>query len=78
MSEQTKSVLIVIGTVAYVICPLDGDFILVLGWLDDLVIIGLCIAYFRSKAAKEKTPEVVDEEAPPRTTRSCFRNGSKS
>jgi uncharacterized membrane protein YkvA (DUF1232 family) len=54
MSELTKSVLIVIATVLYVICPLDGDFIPVLGWLDDIVVIWLCIDYFRGKERSRK------------------------
>jgi uncharacterized membrane protein YkvA (DUF1232 family) len=54
MNEQLKSMLIVIATVLYVICPLDGDFIPIIGWLDDIGVVGLCIGYFMGKEKRQK------------------------
>ncbi len=32
--------LLVIGCILYVICPLDFDFIPIVGWVDDVAVIG--------------------------------------
>ncbi len=33
----------VVGCILYVICPLDFDFIPIVGWIDDVVVIGLTV-----------------------------------
>ncbi|MBX9787849.1 MAG: hypothetical protein K2Y37_02950 [Pirellulales bacterium] len=33
----------------YALCPLDGDFILVGGWLDDLLVAFICIREFNKR-----------------------------
>lgn len=50
MSIAEKAVLIVL-CVAYVVCPLDGDFIPFLGWIDDAVVVWLT---YRSVTAPPK------------------------
>ncbi len=36
-----------IGAAAYVICPLDFDFVPVVGWIDDIVVAYCCIKKWR-------------------------------
>jgi len=45
MSNGVKCALAIGGTILYVLCPLDGDFIPVIGWLDDIGVVGLCVKY---------------------------------
>jgi len=39
MSDETKKWLLIAACASYVVCPLDGDFVPFVGWIDDLIAI---------------------------------------
>lgn len=52
-----------IGAAIYLVCPLDGDFIPVVGWLDDLLVVVLGIHQWRQGLKREE--ECARLEGPP-------------
>ena len=53
-SNQTKCILAIGGAVLYVVCPLDGDFIPFLGWVDDAGVVALCVKYVSGLMAQKQ------------------------
>jgi uncharacterized membrane protein YkvA (DUF1232 family) len=56
---------LLIGAI-YVICPLDFDFIPVVGWIDDAIVAYLCIRKWRAEnAANDAAPadRVIDADS---------------
>ena len=43
---------LLVGAV-YVICPLDLDFIPIVGWIDDAIVAYLCVKKWRRKDGKQ-------------------------
>ena len=48
--------------IAYVVSPLDGDWMPILGWLDDIGMSGIALGYLATKAAKYEDAEDVAKE----------------
>lgn len=67
-----KDFLILIGAILWVVCPFDGDFLPVLGWIDDAGVIGFAITHFYNKFwSKKELPsndDVIDAEFEVRPT----------
>jgi uncharacterized membrane protein YkvA (DUF1232 family) len=61
-------VLAVVGALLYTVSPIDllPDVILVLGWLDDLAVIGATIAYVRSSGSVEHGTTGFPKSQPPK------------
>ncbi|MFV0530454.1 MAG: YkvA family protein [Flavobacteriales bacterium] len=67
---KSSVMLIIIGAVIYTIVPIDFDFIPVLGWLDDITIIGYALTqlnkeidrFMKTPYTKEGVMVVVNEE----------------
>ncbi len=55
-SISNKTKLIIAGTLAYVVLPIDviPDFILVVGWLDDAFVLGLAMTTLNEEIEKFK------------------------
>lgn len=56
-SVELKDILVVIGAFAYVVCPLDFDFIPGLGWIDDAAVVGWAMKYFANKKNTVPPPQ---------------------
>ncbi len=66
---KSSTILITLGAIAYAIMPFDFDFVPVLGWLDDITILGYALTQLNKEierfiemfSAKESITVVVDE-----------------
>lgn len=54
--------IIALLAIAYVVSPLDGDWMPILGWLDDIGMSGIALGYLATKAAKYEDGEDVAKE----------------
>ncbi len=67
---KSSTILIAIGAIIYTIIPLDFDFIPVIGWLDDITILGYALSqlnkeierFMNNPYSKEGVTIVVNEE----------------
>ena len=50
---MSKNALMIAGTALYVICPLDFDFVPLLGWLDDVALV-----VYTAYKIKNATPQL--------------------
>ena len=63
MDTNTKKWLLIAACAAYVICPLDMDFIPFLGWVDDLMVVLLTRYQIKQWSAADQAtamPLVID------------------
>ena len=54
--------IIALLAIAYVVSPLDGDWMPILGWLDDIGLSGIALGYLATKAAKYEDAEDAAKE----------------
>ncbi len=54
--------IIALLAIAYVVSPLDGDWMPILGWLDDIGMSGIALGYLATKAAKYEDAEDVAKD----------------
>jgi len=65
MNESLKKRLLVLACVAYVVCPLDFDFIPIIGWIDDAAVIVMTYQELRAMGRRKvvKPPTITIDHA---------------
>lgn len=54
-----------VGATIYVICPLDFDFLPLIGWVDDVAVSYMCIKQWNKAKRSESAPaEKIDDGEP--------------